>query len=216
MNDMKLVGGVWLPAHETHLVGWMEKMNQVVGGKLTYQLDKRTQALKWVKHWRTAVDVGAHCGLWSMDLCKRFQSLHAFEPVNLHRQCFESNINAQNVHLYAVALGETDGMISIHTANTSSGDSWVDGAGDIPMKRLDEFDLQDVDFIKLDCEGYELFALRGGEETIKRCHPCVIVEQKPGRAQKFGLPETGAVDYLISMGAVLRAERAGDYILTWD
>jgi FkbM family methyltransferase len=213
---MKLVGGVWLPAHETHLVDWMKTKNQVIEGKLTYQLDKQNEALKWVKNWRTAVDVGAHCGLWSMNLIKRFADLRAFEPVALHRECFERNVVGGNRILYPFALGENDGMIAIHTSNTSSGDSWVNGTGDIPMHKLDDLDLVDVDFIKLDCEGYELFALRGGEELLKRCKPCVIVEQKPGRAQKFGLPETGAVDYLRSLGAQLRNFISGDYILNWD
>jgi FkbM family methyltransferase len=215
-TDIKQVGGVYLPAHETHLVDWMKKMNQVVDGKLTYQLDKRREALKWVKNFRAAVDVGAHCGLWSADLAKLFGTLHAFEPVELHRACWQLNVVADNVLLYPCALGETDGKVSIHTANTSSGDSWVKGDGDIPLRRLDSFDLQDIDFIKLDCEGYELFALRGGEEMLKRCHPCVIVEQKKGRAQKFGLDEIGAVTYLQGLGAKLRAERSGDYILSWD
>jgi len=216
MDGMKQVGGVWLPEHETHLVAWMKKMNQIVDGKLSYQLDKRNLALQYVKNWRTAVDVGGHCGLWSMDLAKRFEQLHAFEPVALHRACFEKNVTGANVNLYAMALGDKDGAISIHTSVGSSGDSYIDGAGDIPLRRLDDFDLQDVDFIKLDCEGGELPALRGGEQTLLRCHPCVIVEQKPGRAQKFGLPETGAVAYLQSLGAVLRTERSGDFILSWD
>jgi FkbM family methyltransferase len=121
-----------------------------------------------------------------------------------------------NVILHPCALGEMESMVSIYTAPTSSGDSWVDGVGDIPMKRLDDFGLQDVDFIKLDCEGFELFALRGGEEMLKRCRPCVIVEQKPGRAQKFGLRETEAVDYLRGLGAHLRTVISGDYVVSWD
>jgi FkbM family methyltransferase len=216
MDNIKQVGGVYLPAHETHLVDWMKKKNQVVDGKLTYQLDKRNEALKHVKQFRNAIDVGAHCGLWSMDLVKRFQLVHAFEPVALHRECFKRNVTGENHLLYPFALGETEGKISIHTTTTSSGDSWVDGDGDIPMKRLDDFDLQDIDLIKLDCEGFELFALRGGEEMLKRCKPCIVVEQKPGRAQKFGLQETEAVTYLQSLGAVLRGAKSGDYFLSWD
>jgi len=215
-NDKKQVGGIWLPAHEKHMDAWMLKMNQVVDGKLTYQLNKRAAALKWVRHWRTAVDVGAHCGLWSMALAPRFAELHAFEPVALHRDCFGLNVAGGNVALHACALGEQDGQIAIHTTPGSSGDSYIQGAGEIPLRRLDDFELQDVDFIKLDCEGGELPALRGGEDTLKRCRPCVIVEQKPGRAQKFGLPETAAVDYLRSLGAVLRASISGDYIMSWD
>jgi hypothetical protein len=43
----------------------------------------------------------------------------------------------------------------------------------------------------------------------------VIVEQKPGHAQKYGFGETQAVDYLQSLGAVLKAKKAGDFILGW-
>lgn len=214
-NGIKKFGGIWLPAHETHLVDWMRKMGQVRDGVLTYQQDKRDLALSYVKNWRTAVDVGGHCGLWSMWLAKRFHNLHAFEPVALHRQCFALNVVGP-VTLHCCALGDRDGSISMHTSEGSSGDSWIDGAGDIPLRRLDDLELQDVDFMKLDCEGGELPALRGAEETLKRCRPVVIVEQKPGNAQKYGLPETGAVDYLQSLGATLRTKKSGDYILTFD
>jgi FkbM family methyltransferase len=175
--------------------------------------------------WRTAIDVGAHCGLWSMHLAKRFVILHAFEPVAAHRACWEANMAVEKeagrirgeAVLHACALGEQKGFVRIETAPTSSGDSWVDGAGDIPLERLDDLlALDTVDFIKLDCEGYELFALRGGEALLKRCRPCVIVEQKPGRAEKFGLPRTGAVDYLQGLGAKLRREMSGDFVLSWD
>lgn len=216
--SLKQVGGIWLPEHETHLVDWMKRMNQVVDGKLTYQLDKRNLALKYVKNWRTAIDVGAHCGLWSMDLAKRFTELHAFEPVELHRQCWSKNVptDGTTAILYPCALGEENGAVSIHTADTSSGDSWISGAGDIPLRRLDDFDLQHVDFIKMDTEGHELFVLRGGEQTIRRCKPCIIVEQKPGHGKHFGIGDTDAIPLLKSWGAVLRAERSGDYIFSWD
>lgn len=212
--EIKEWRGLWLPKGETHLIEWMEKVNAVIDGKPTYQHHKLQAALKWVKQFRTAVDVGGHCGLWSMHLVKRFASVHAFEPVAAHRACFERNVSG--AMLYPCALGEQERMVSIHTSAGSSGDSWVSGDGDIPMRRLDDFDLQDVDFIKLDCEGYELPALKGGEQTLIRCRPTIIVEQKPGRAQKFGFDEIGAVDYLRGLGAHLRGVMSGDYILSWD
>lgn len=209
-------GGVWLPDGETHLTQWMRAKNQVVDGKLTYQFSKQRAALSYCARRRNAVDVGAHCGLWSMHLAHAFQMLYAFEPVAAHRECFALNVPYGNVVLHDCALGEREGLVSIRTEESSSGDSWVDGAGNIPMHRLDDFDLQEVDFIKLDCEGYELFALRGGEETIKRCRPTICVEQKPGKAQKFGLGETDAVAYLEGLGAQLRQVISGDYILSFQ
>lgn len=213
---MKQAGGVWLPEHEEHLIEWMQKKNQWVEGKLTYQWDKLQLAMRHVGRFRTAIDVGAHCGLWSMHLARRFAAVSAFEPVAEHRACFERNVTAPNVTLHTCALGERPGCVAIHTTRGSSGDSWVSGEGEIELRRLDDFCITHVDFIKLDCEGYELFALRGAEQTILRWRPTICVEQKPGRAQKFGLPETGAVQYLQDLGAVLKASQSGDYILAWD
>ena len=208
-------GGVFLPDGETHLVDWMTRRNQWVDGRLTYQFHKLEAALKYCTDGRTAVDVGAHVGLWSMHLVQRFDFVHAFEPIEAHRQCFERNVQAENVMLYPCALGQQDGRVSIRTDPTSSGDSYVVQGDDVPVFPLDGFDLSDVDFIKLDCEGYELFALAGGVETLERCRPVVCVEQKPGKAQKYGIGETDAVKFLQRLGAKLRAEMSGDYILTF-
>jgi len=213
---VKQFGGWSLPDHEQHLIEWMQKTNDNRDGRLRYQGTKQDAAMLFCKQFRVAVDVGAHVGLFSFYLAKRFATVHAFEPVAAHRECFAVNVTAGNVTLHDCALGERDGSIAMHTSEGSSGDSWVDGDGEIPMKRLDDFSLQDVDFVKIDTEGHELFALHGGEETIKRCRPCIIVEQKPGRAQKFGLRETEAVDYLRSLGAVLRKVMSGDFIMSFD
>lgn len=209
--------GVWLPDGETHLTKWMTDNGEMVDGKGTYQIKKLRTALSHCRDFRTAVDVGAHVGLWAMQLSKVFKEVAAFEPVAAHRECFERNLEGDdNVTLFPFALGEAQGFVDIETAPTSSGDSRVNinaSNPSIPLTTLDLAGLDNVDFIKLDCEGYELFALRGGEETIKRCLPTIIVEQKPGRAQRFGLPETGAVSYLIGLGYKTVAVMSGDYVL---
>lgn len=212
---MKQFQGIWFPDHETHLQQWMAKAGEIVDGKGTYQIKKLRTAVGLCKQRRVAVDVGGHVGLWSMQLTKLFDRVHAFEPVAAHRECFIKNVidAGGNAILHEVALGEKEGNVSIHTTNTSSGDSWVKGDGDIPMITLDSLALEEVDFMKLDCEGYELFALRGAADTIARCRPVIIVEQKPGRAQKFGLPETGAVTFLQGLGYKLAKEMSGDYLM---
>lgn len=212
---MKQVGGVWLPDHETHLVEWMTKKNQIVDGKLTYQLDKQNAAYSFCRQFRHAIDIGAHCGLWSMQMAKKFSRVSAFEPVAEHRECYSANMADFEYSLFEVALGETTGSVRMETAPTSSGDTRVGGEGDIPLWRLDDAlpGVAEIDFIKLDCEGYELFALRGGENLIRRCMPVICVEQKPGRGQRFGLPERGAVEYLESLGYRLAKEMSGDFIM---
>lgn len=221
--------GVWLPDGETHLTGWMDKAGELVDGKGSYQIKKLRAALSYCNSFRTAVDIGAHCGLWSMQLDKHFYTVHAFEPVAAHRECFKKNMktvelrdhdetmeDSEWLRLHACALGDHEGMVKITTAPTSSGDSRVDGDGEIPMHTLDSFNLHDVDFIKIDTEGYELFVIRGAEETIKRCRPIMVVEQKGHGMKYFGFRQEEAVELLYSWGMrSLRPPMSGDWILGW-
>src|SRR5205814_1242528 len=103
---------------------------------------------------------------------------HAFEPINEHRECFEKNVPMPR-SLHAVALGVTSGWVNMETAPGSSGSTHVvSGRGETEMRTLDSFELNFVDFIKIDCEGYEPQVLQGAKATLERCRPCVIVEQK--------------------------------------
>lgn len=214
---MKHFGGWALPDHEDHLIGWMQTKRQIVQGRYAYQWDKLAAATQQCRRKRVAIDVGGHVGLWSFYLASMFERVLAFEPVAEHRACFAENTKGlTNITLYPYALGEVEGTASIHTSIGSSGDSYVDGEGDIPVRVLDaEIDgaALNIDFIKADCEGFELFALKGAEQTIRRCKPVIIVEQKPGRAQKFGLPETGAVTWLESLGYATARVMSGDFIM---
>lgn len=208
----------WFPDHEQHLPEWMKSpKNQMrLNGRPAYQGLKQQAALALCKNARNAVDVGAHIGLWSFNLAKLFDEVYAFEPIAEHRACFERNVTDDNVHLYPVALGDAERMVAMRTEKGSSGNSMIDGFGEIPMMRLDSYGFQDVDLIKLDCEGYELNVLKGAENLLRACKPTIVVEQKPGRAQQFGLTETGAVAYLQELGAKLRHEISGDFFLSWD
>jgi FkbM family methyltransferase len=219
---MMFYGGWFFPDHEQHLPAWLKVNGVEEDGRLAYQWKKIQAALSLVKAFRTAIDVGGHIGLWSHYLAKRFDTVHAFEPVVEHRACFQMNtLEQNNIILYPCALGcpeDSEAFVTIHTTKGSSGDSWIDPKGGgtlVHLRRLDDFPIENVDFIKLDCEGYELFALQGGQRILTENKPVVIVEQKPGRAQKFGLKETEAVEYLQSLGAKLVKEISGDYILTW-
>ena len=52
----------------------------------------------------------------------------------------------------------------------------MSGEGAIPTLRVDDLGLKVCDLLYLDIEGYELFALRGSAETIRRCRPVIACE----------------------------------------
>lgn len=208
--------GIWLPDHETHLQPHIER-GPLVDGKGTYQFQKIELALSHVKQWRTAVDVGAHVGLWARVLAGRFERVEAFEPKSEHHECWERNVMAANVALHRCALGARPGPARMVTINGNSGHSHVtdDGAVEIQMQTLDSFRLDDVDFVKIDTEGYEREVVLGATETLRRCKPVMIVEQKPNNGRRYGHGDYGALKLLEMMGATIVAKKAGDYVLTW-
>lgn len=216
---------IWFPDGEKHFPEWMARNGEIVNGKGTYQIKKLREAMKHVKQFRRAIDVGAHVGLWSMHLQPRFEFLDAFEPVREFRECWILNMQGRTSSCYLsdVALGAAVGRIAMRVNWADTGGTFavsaegVDPIHTVQMKPLDLYSFQELDFIKIDCEGYELEVLKGATETLKRCKPCVIVEQKPHKLlPNFGIKGTPAVDYLRSMGAVLRKEMGGDFIMSWD
>lgn len=216
---MKQVAGWWFPDHEKHLVEWLahpKNRGHVADGRTMYQGPKQTAAMSFVQNWRTAVDIGGHCGTHSYNLAQRFEKVHAFEPVVEHQRCFAMNVTAANVMLHPCALGDREDMIAIATTNGSSGDSHVSGSGDIPMRTLDSFGLDEVDFIKIDVEGAEELVIRGGLETIRRCRPVMLVEQKGHAGPHFGLEKESALRLLESVGmSALAPPMSGDWIMGW-
>ena len=223
---MKLVDGWWWPDGEQHMLEWIAnpKNRMILNGRPSYQGKKQLAALSYLdmQHRRTMIDVGAHIGLWSFNFAHWFKKIEAFEPVEAHRECFNKNVldalakdgtKTEGVDLRPYALGDHEAMVAISVNPTSSGDSWVKGKGTVPMKTLDSFAFTEVDFIKVDCEGYEEFVLRGAVETIKQWKPFIVVEQKRDMANKFGLKPQGAVKFLEAMGYWTVQTLSGDFFM---
>lgn len=209
---------IWLPDGERHFPEWMDKNGELVDGKGTYQLKKIRETLKACKSFRRAVDVGAHVGLWSMQLAKRFAFVDAFEPMKEFRECWEMNVlpsrRPEQLTLHPVALGDAYTSVAMQYDPHDSGNTHVVGPGSVPMQPLDYYQFPDVDLLKVDCEGYEHKVISGAFATVTRCWPTIIVEQKAKFLKAhYGLDGTPAVDLLRGWGYRTHAILSGDYIM---
>lgn len=218
---MKVWQGLYLPENETHLVDWMKAAAHYVDGKPTYQYNKYNECLRIIHQRRRAIDVGGNLGLWSRVMCLDFENVDAFEPVTEYCQYFEKN--APKAKLHNIALSDEETILTMACATDGScGDTAPQvnkrkekALQDVETVLLDSFGFTDVDFIKVDCEGYEYHVLRGAEQTILENKPVIIVEQKPNKGKKYGYADDEAVKYLKSLGMKQYQVISGDYIMRW-
>lgn len=176
---MKLVKGWHFPDAD-------EFMADHLGKDGTYQRSHLDAALKHVTNWSCALDAGAHVGTWSKPLSERFTSVIAFEPSPDTFEALEANLrqfNCTNVQTHQAAVGSKPGLVSLHLDSRArdlknTGARFVRLGGDIPMVTIDSLNLPSLGFLKLDIEGSEVEALEGARDTLHRCRPIVLFENK--------------------------------------
>ena len=84
------------------------------------------------------------------------------------------------------------------------------------MLPLDSMNWDDIDFIKLDAEGFELFVLQGAIETLKRNRPLILIEQDDRWGTRYGQSAAQGLALLKDIGARVIAEMPEhNFLLGW-
>jgi FkbM family methyltransferase len=125
------------------------------------------------------LDVGAFVGDTAAIFLERGCEVYAFEPYHDAYECLVHN--CPKAHNYNRVVG--DGCRASAAGRMGEPDSENLGTRmatlddrSPPSFRIDSLNLPMVDFAKIDCEGFEVYALRGMRETIARCKPVLLIE----------------------------------------
>ena len=128
-------------------------------------------------------DVGSNNGQYLGHLLKRFAGrnvqFYCFEPDPVaHTQLLKTAAGKSNVHVFNLAFGSEAGMMSLYQNNSGSvGSSLVSldekpnqQKVDVQVMPLDAFckehQIEHIDFLKVDTEGFEGEVLKGATELI--------------------------------------------------
>ena len=165
-------------------------------------------ALGFVRGFRLAVDGGAHRGTVTAQLLRRFQRVVAIEPGPLaERIPYEAQV-------IRAALGDKPGRCGMQDGTSNTGERHCIEGDAVEVITLDSLNLA-PDFVKLDVEGWEYFALKGGEQTIRTHRPVVMLEEK-GHELRYGLPERAGCLLMESWGArLVHQTRSRDWVYAW-
>ena len=182
------------PIGDKKLMNFIENC-PIFNKRRVYQRGKYLRVLELIPKSKrdVAIDIGSHIGLWSWQMVQDFHFVYAFEPIYFHIDCFKKNTHEYENKLktFPFALSNTDNKTLYFVINNSETRSIYLGESKktttpIISHTLDSQKIDSVSFIKIDCEGFELFILQGAIKTIQKSHPVIIVEQK-SNTKNYGL-----------------------------
>lgn len=149
---------------------------------------------------RVCVQAGGNVGIWPNAWGEHFQAVYTFEPNPKNFRCLTRNSPAMNIHPFPAALGDTHTFVGTTMWEAGNTGAYrIEGSGAFPVLRIDDFAWEHLDLIQLDIEGYEHAALLGGERSILRYHPVLILELK-GHGARYGRPDSDTHALLANWG----------------
>lgn len=153
----------------------------------------------------TCLHIGASDGRHAFAILRRIPgtTIHAFEPASFAMTVLRQGIAmrgcGRRIRTEKLAIGDTAGDLTLVTPRKKKGiparsyaflsrdgastRADFDGSGHyeerVPVVRLDDLGLPPVDFIRMDIEGAEMDALRGGVKLLRQCLPHFLIEVHP-------------------------------------
>jgi len=182
---MKEVNGFLWPDHDTEC------------NKVTVQQSQSLDLYyQFCKDFRVAVQAGGNVGVWPKKMASKFGEVHTFEPAWDNFECLEKNVTEPNVIKHYAALGEAKKRAGIKMIHGNCGGNFLDSGDSVNVETVDGLNLEFLDFLVLDVGGAEILAIAGAMETIERCKPIIVTEEK-GHCVRFGY-KPGSVGILLA------------------
>ena len=174
---------------------------------------------------------GCHIGTHTVKLALLGKQVLSFEPMNksniiLHKNLKINNIN--NVTVYSEGLSNKPGIayfewigdnnpgasgLSNNPMGKPSYAKPIDKLHKVNLITIDSLQLKQLDFIKLDVEGYEINIIEGGLDTIKKYNPIITLEVYENFTGKFSLEHaTNRFKLLIDNGYSIHHIQGPDFL----
>jgi FkbM family methyltransferase len=152
------------------------------------------------------IDVGANVGHHSLFMSKLCDEVHSFEPYDRVRNLLMSKLlfnKCSNILVHNVGLGEKSQFLDFYAPvgrNIGTGSFMAEHAKDNNIKigkleivegdlYISKLNLNKIDLIKIDVEGFEKYVLLGFRDTLEKYRPFVLMEYSSVTRNNLTIPE---------------------------
>ena len=191
---MKIVNGIAVIERDTHLSKWV-----IEHKRLDFDQNQIPTYLPYFKKGGTFVNIGANIGCYAYAFVELAKEIHCFEPNPEAFECLKYNLSKyDNVSLYNIGISDKMDAFKLNNSSDNVGMAYLEENQicDIFTKSIDMLELQSCDFILMDCEGFELKALKGAEKTIKKFSPVMVIEINDMTLERQGITRKDIFDFL--------------------
>jgi len=164
-----------------------------------YERDEREIIKKLVKKDMVCLDIGANIGYHTVLMAKLARLVYAFEPEKSNQELLDKNIKENNltdVGVFHCAVLDKDDTTTLHIADPIHNghygmartyhSRWCLGDSQkVSTMKIDSLNLK-PNFIKMDVEGSEFYALKGMINTLERYMPIIMMEFHPPSIEESG------------------------------
>lgn len=178
-TTMKQLANGWMvPDDDKRVTFLLEEDKSML--EPAYEDKYRQMIIQHIPNKRTFIDVGANVGIWSLPMTQHFSKIISYEPSKQNVECIKVNI-PKGIELREKAVADFNGEAEFHQAGKNCGDGklcreGVKSSYKVPVVKLDDENLTDVDMVKIDTQGWELEVLKGMKSIIETQRPWVMIE----------------------------------------
>ena len=188
---------------------WFDTMDRDMGVKMgagCYEPETCSVIKKILRPGMICLDIGAQTGFFTCLMAQQVGvdgQVLAFEPMERSFKLLKLNIDENKwqdrVTLHHVACSDSSGEINVDIASGMVVAN-KNGHHIIKSLKIDDLQLNHVDFCKIDIEGHEPGAVRGMETLLRRDDPIVLTEVNQYWLNQAGSSASEYINLLVELG----------------
>jgi FkbM family methyltransferase len=179
--------------------------------------DSSLNLLKYINTNDVVFDIGGNIGQTSLNIAKKignYGKVYCFEPYPENFEALKTNIslnkNINNLIIENLGLGQFESSMKMYKncIHNSGGNRIISNLQnekfqelvDVEIKTIDNYckenNINNIDVIKIDVEGFELFVLNGAIHTLQNLSPKLYIELCENNLKEHGSTPQDIIDYL--------------------